>query len=89
MNYKELVKKGNKKFGKPFDITMEECAELTIACSKQLRNKPNDANLLEELGDVYYCINRILQYKKWSIEDLERMATIKLLSRHEDFKYEP
>jgi len=44
-------------------ITMEECGELTQACSKVLRMGMNTTNydqLVEELGDVQCMINLIL-----------------------------
>ena len=41
---------------------MEECGELTQACSKQLRGSPSAQKLLlEEVGDVQCIINLIIK----------------------------
>jgi len=42
--------------------TQEECAELILAISHFLRNRPNSLkNLVEETADVYLMLNQIIR----------------------------
>lgn len=68
-------------------ITMEECGELTQACSKVLRNGMSDKNydqLVEELGDVQCLINLILLSHLVSEEDVDKRVKnkVKKLTKH-------
>ena len=50
------------KFEQLMVLTMEECGELTQACSKQMRGSPSAQKLLlEEVGDVQCMINLIIK----------------------------
>lgn len=62
-------------------ITMEECGELTQACSKVLRmgmNIQNYNQLVEELGDVQCMINLILGSKLVVEEDVNKRVRTKV-----------
>jgi NTP pyrophosphatase (non-canonical NTP hydrolase) len=65
-----------------FVLTMEECGELTQACSKVLRRNGDEKSLndlMEEAGDVL-CMLKLLShlgYVTW--EDLEERAKFKKL----------
>jgi NTP pyrophosphatase (non-canonical NTP hydrolase) len=63
-------------------ITMEECGELTQACSKTIRRSEEFSQidsdqrkkLLEEAGDVYAMIQLMVKYNLFSYYDLELRA---------------
>lgn len=62
-------------------ITMEECAELQMVCSKILRqgtavNKQKE--LIEELGDVYCMIQLMQQWDMVSWEDIDNRVQEKM-----------
>lgn len=62
-------------------ITMEECGELTQACSKVLRMGMNTTNydqLVEELGDVQCMINLILGSELVTEEDVNKRVRTKV-----------
>ena len=66
------------KFEQLMVLTMEECGELTQACSKQLRGSPSAQKLLlEEVGDVQCMIELILDNELLSWEDVRDRIKIK------------
>jgi NTP pyrophosphatase (non-canonical NTP hydrolase) len=60
-------------------ITMEECGELTQACSKALRKQDlfGQQNLKDEIGDVYAMINLLVEHDVVSWTDLEERVDYK------------
>jgi len=69
-----------------FVLTMEECGELTQACSKVLRRNGDEkslSDLTEEAGDVYCMLNLLvhLGYLDWeSLEERAKFKKLKLKS---------
>jgi NTP pyrophosphatase (non-canonical NTP hydrolase) len=60
-------------------ITMEECGELTEACSKAIRcENYNDDRLVEEAGDVLLMIELMINRGLISKEDIDARKKIKL-----------
>lgn len=59
-------------------ICMEELAELQQEISKQLRNKGGSYGLLEELADVYICLEMLKQMFNYSSDEIARAVEIKL-----------
>ena len=67
------------KFEQLMVLTMEECGELTQACSKQMRGSPRAQKLLlEEVGDVQCMINLIIKNGLLSQEDVQERVKFKL-----------
>ena len=67
------------KFEQLMVLTMEECGELTQACSKKLRGSPSAQKLLlEEVGDVQCMINLIIKNGLLSQEDVQERVKFKL-----------
>ena len=67
------------KFEQLMVLTMEECGELTQACSKQLRGSSSAQKLLlEEVGDVQCMINLIIKNGLLSQEDVQERVKFKL-----------
>ena len=63
-------------------ITMEECAELSQACSKLIRFEkdscPEDiSNLQDEIGDVMCMIELMIEHKVVTIEEIHNRASVK------------
>lgn len=58
-------------------ITMEECAELSQAISKHIRNRGNLSNTIEEIGDVLICIEWVKVALGISEEDINNWIEIK------------
>jgi len=60
-------------------ITMEECGELTQACSKAIRKDNHRTNelLKEEIGDVYCMIQLMQEFDIVSWKELEERAAYK------------
>ena len=60
-------------------ITMEECGELIQACSKAIRCEAyyDNAQLLEEVGDVQQMIELIHDYDLVSWEDVQIRMKLK------------
>jgi len=59
-------------------ITMEECGELTQACSKIWRGSPSGRRrLLEEVGDVQCMINLIVENGLLAQEDVNEKVEAK------------
>ncbi len=60
---KETIVESIEKYGieKQTVVCMEELAELIQELSKILRGKKNQENLIEELADVYICLETIKQ----------------------------
>ena len=69
-----------------FVITMEECGELTQACSKVLRRNGDEKSLndlTEEAGDVLCMLKLLadLKYIEWeAIEERAKFKKLKLKS---------
>ena len=59
-------------------ICMEELAELQQEISKQLRNKGDTYGLLEELADVYICLEMLKKMFNYSSYEITRAVEIKL-----------
>lgn len=59
-------------------ICMEELAELQQEISKQLRNKGDTYGLLEELADVYICLEMLKKIFDYSSDEIDRAVEIKL-----------
>lgn len=62
-------------------ITMEECGELTQACSKVLRrgaDEKRSRQLMEEAGDVMCMIKLLVEKGYFSWQDLENRVQYKL-----------
>ena len=58
---------------------MEECGELTQACSKQLRGSPSAQKLLlEEVGDVQCMIDLIIKNGLLSKKQVKERVKFKL-----------
>ena len=59
-------------------LTMEECGELTQACSKALRkNNPKLQLLKDEIGDVYAMIQLMQEFDIVSYDELDERVKIK------------
>lgn len=59
-------------------IVMEELAELSQATSKQLRNKGDYYNLIEEMADVIICLQLLKDNYNISKEDLIKSINTKI-----------
>ena len=59
-------------------ICMEELAELQKEISKQLRNKGDSYGLLEELADVYICLEMLKKMFSYTDNEIARAVKIKL-----------
>ena len=73
-------------FDEILTILSEECAELTIACSKIRRfgSAENHANLVQEMADVATLVVTLKEFMNISDEEFEAATTAKLnkLSRY-------
>ena len=60
-------------------ITMEECGELTQACSKAIKHNNHHTNKLlkEEIGDVYCMIQLLIEFGIVNVDELEERALYK------------
>ena len=60
-------------------ITMEECGELTQACSKSIKHDNYFTNQLlkEEAGDVYCMIQLLVKFGIITAQELEDRSTFK------------
>lgn len=58
-------------------IAMEECAELSQAVSKHIRNRGDITNTIEEIGDVLICIEWVKYKLGISEEDINNWIEIK------------
>ena len=59
-------------------ITMEECGELIEACSKAIRcENYNDERLTEEVGDVLFLIDLMIERSLVTSEDICNRMEIK------------
>ena len=64
-------------------ITMEECGELTRACSKIIRHgieeKPKSRdNLLEEIADVQAMLHLVVSHMNFSPDYIEKLVDKRL-----------
>ena len=57
-------------------VTMEECGELTQACSKALRFG-NKEEIAKEAGDVLAMIDLLVKYGFTTYDDLEKRKQVK------------
>lgn len=66
---------------KKLRIAQEECAELIQAISKYLRDPDCSENrlaVLEELADVYICVDYVAIAMKFSLKDVNRAIDVKV-----------
>lgn len=68
----EKVATALKKYGEYLQLVvcMEEMAELQQAISKHIRNKADKANELEEIADVYICLETLRQALDFTAEEI-------------------
>lgn len=69
---------GNPRGHRNLIIVMEELAELTQEVSKQLRNKGDFYNTLQELADVQLGIYYVQELCKINNEDLQKAMNVKM-----------
>ena len=69
---------GNPRGHRNLIIVMEELAELSQAIAKELRNKGDKVNLLEELGDVQLGIYYVQEICRISDEELHKSMNVKM-----------
>lgn len=65
-------------------IAIEEMSELQKELTKMLRGKGNTVGILEEIADVFICINEIQYLFGISNEDLWSAVDVKLLQTMPD-----
>ena len=60
-------------------ITMEECGELIEACSKAIRceNYVDNERMIEEVGDVLFMVDMIMDRGLVSSEDISNRMEVK------------
>jgi len=60
-------------------ITMEECGELIEACSKTIRceDYKDDKKMIEEVGDVLFMIDLIIERGLLKKEDIDARKVVK------------
>ena len=54
-------------------VCMEECAELIQCISKEKRGKHNKQHLIEEMADVYICLEMLTEIYNISSREVESM----------------
>ena len=63
-------------------LTMEECGELIQALNKYCRKDYNKEeayyNIVEEVGDVYVCLERIKEVMEISDTDIQKIMQYKI-----------
>ena len=59
-------------------VAIEELSELQKELCKSLRDKTNQANIIEEMADVIIVINQMQMYFKISDEELHQEISYKL-----------
>lgn len=59
-------------------MTMEECAELSVVCSKLLRSEVKREKLVDALADMYVMLQTVAGIYGVSGEELEEVAGKKL-----------
>lgn len=64
-------------------VCMEECAELIKECSKMLRGKGDKEHLIEEMADVYICLEMLKKMYGISSTDIvnERVRKLERLRK--------
>lgn len=69
----DIIKQGIDFYGKVTYTTvcMEECAELIQCISKEKRGKHNKQHLIEEMADVYICLEILAEVYNISSEEIE------------------
>lgn len=70
-----VVKRTIEHYGKDVQSTvcMEECAELIQAISKEKRGKHDKQHLIEEMADVYICLEMLMEIYNISSKEIESM----------------
>ena len=59
-------------------IIMEELAELSQQVSKKIRGKEDKMHLLEEIADVYICLEELKMLNGFTEKEIEIAKTVKL-----------
>lgn len=59
-------------------VCMEECSELIKECSKMLRGKGNREHLVEEMADVYICLEMLEKMYRISAIDIDAVIVDKI-----------
>lgn len=59
-------------------IAMEEAAELAIECSKMNRNQGDIYGLLEEMADVFICLEYLQKLHGFTDQQILRAIAVKL-----------
>ena len=59
-------------------IAMEECGELIQAISKDLRDEYDHENLIEEMADVYICLENLKIMNKITDRDIQGYVEYKV-----------
>lgn len=72
---KQIIKDAIKFHGADEQTTvcMEECAELIQAISKEKRGKHDKQHLIEEIADVYICLEMLMEIYNISSKEIESM----------------
>ena len=72
---KQIIKDAIKFHGADEQTTvcMEECAELIQAISKEKRGKHDKQHLIEEMADVYICLEMLMEIYNISSKEIESM----------------
>lgn len=71
----DIIKQSIDFYGKDVQSTvcMEECAELIQAISKEKRGKHDKQHLIEEMADVYICLEMLKEIYNISSKEIESM----------------
>lgn len=64
-------------------VTMEELAELQKEISKKARRGGNNSDLLQELADVYICLEYVRALTGITEEEVYRAIDVKLIQERE------
>lgn len=59
-------------------IIMEELAELSQQVSKKIRGKVDRMHLLEEIADVYICLDELKMLNSFTEKEIEIAKSVKL-----------
>lgn len=59
-------------------IAMEECSELIQAVSKDIRGEYDHENMLEEMADVYICLEMLKIMNKITDRDIQGYVEYKI-----------
>lgn len=80
MDEREVIIKAIEKWGWQIQtvVCMEECSELIKECSKMLRGKGNKNHLIEEMADVYICLEMLEKMYRISAIDIDAVIVDKI-----------